>query len=118
MSLDTYDVQGRPAWYSGAARAGNAGDLTIVPLLDTVAGVFMGTSPAPVDARAWGDIEIDWLKCGMLRATWRPEPHTALPAGQAEFRQLTGTLGAECNLEAYAAARNGQPVFVEFDIVP
>jgi hypothetical protein len=116
VSLNTYDAQGRLAWYSGSGWP-DANGIATVELTDTGSGAFMSTPQTPASVRSWGEIDIDWTACGALQASWRPQAHTGLPAGSGEFAQLTRTGEALCDLAALAAAHNGQPQPVSYDIV-
>jgi hypothetical protein len=88
-----------------------------IALTDTGSGVFMGMSSSDLPSRRWGEIDLVWTACRRMNLTWRPEAWTGLPDGNAELMQLTMSRSAPCDLAHYAAARNGEPAYLDYDVV-
>jgi hypothetical protein len=113
VSWSTFDEQGQPLWLVGAARMPESPGTPAsvqrrvrVPLVEGRDGAFASDARQPL-TRAWGEIEIEYLGCGRVRAQWRSLDPQRFPHGSAIFHQLSITPHHGCALSAGNAARLG-----------
>lgn len=117
VSWNTYDAAGNQTWLSGIASIDATDTHLAIALTDTRTGRFAGTPASPDTARAWGAMDIEYLGCGELQATWTPESGTGLQAGTGPLMQLTGAYGQACDLEKWIASEGGVVTYIEVNIV-
>lgn len=105
VSWNTYAADGTPRWLSGVAQTQPEDSTFSVALSDPGEGRFADAADTPSASTSWGELEIEYLGCGELQASWTPDASTGLEAGTATMQQLTAPYSDPCNLGEWATSQ-------------
>ena len=99
VSFNTFDPAGDPIWFTGLLRTAQERFVAEGPLYSVDGGLFAGTSSAT--QVPWGNMRIEYIRCGVLRVSWQAIDSSSYPSGDVEMGQLTsmGAYGG-CDVES------------------
>lgn len=120
VSWNSYAADGTPRWLTGIAPAPLDASGLNIALNAIESGTFASSGATPADVESWGEIELNYMGCGEMVLHWTPDPATGLASGSAPLRQLTGSFGESCDLEAWVQRRGAvlttlEPELLESD---